>query len=252
MDLHEFWFARSAGLVVFFWFWFLRLKKGNTDFSGIPPYWHFHPWCSQPDTLVKCVSTLLSCRQFLSSGNFTRHRDARADVLRAVLLKCQVLWDMMLCHWASVQDQAVPACFIQKIKALKSLDAPGTIHSMTQLLVPGDILPRVYSYWPNHGSKCYFAFTISLVNGNTKRGCLTWLCSQRNSPRLSKRCQRSVSISVMFLTVSSLLARSSITLSSTDLLSCFCCSSSLFTWCSLCFSIAFCSSDFWFNTFLPL
>jgi len=36
MDFHEFWFARSAGLVVFF-FWFLRLKKINTDISGIPP-----------------------------------------------------------------------------------------------------------------------------------------------------------------------------------------------------------------------
>ena len=170
MDFHEFLFARSAGLVVFFWF--LLLKNSNTDFSGIPPTGTPHLSYSQPDTLVKCVSTLLSRHQFPASGNFTRHRDARADVLRAVLLKCQVFWDMTLCHWASVQDQAVLVCFIQKIKALKSLDTPGTIHSMTWLHIPGDIPPQVHSYWSNHGSKCYFAFTVSLVNGNTQTWCL--------------------------------------------------------------------------------
>jgi hypothetical protein len=82
MDFLKFRFTRFAGLVVFFWFLLLK-KKSNTDFSGISPT---GMWYSQPDTLVKCVSMLLSRHQFLASGNFTRHRDASADVLRAVLL----------------------------------------------------------------------------------------------------------------------------------------------------------------------
>jgi len=111
--------------------------------------------------------------------------------------------------------------------------------------------------WNSHNIIKCLQYKVTLIYNKFgewqhKKGVLSTALFTTDSPKLSKRCQRSVSISVTFLTVSSLLARSSITLSSADLLSCFCCSSSFFTWCSLCFSIALCSSDFWFNTFLPL
>jgi hypothetical protein len=93
MDFHEFRFARSTGLVVFFRF--LWLKKINTDISGIPPIGTPIRGTASL-TLWSSASTLLSRHQFLVSGNFMRHREARADVLRAVLLKWQVFWEVML------------------------------------------------------------------------------------------------------------------------------------------------------------
>lgn len=123
-----------------------------------------------------CYHAISSLLQAILQGTETQ----------ALMFSERCCWDVMLCRWASVQDQAVLTCFIQKIKALKSLDTPGTIHSMTQLHTPGDIRPQVHCYWPNHGSKCHFAFTVSLVNGNTKRGCWTQLYSPQIPPDWAK------------------------------------------------------------------
>jgi hypothetical protein len=74
-----------------------------------------------------------------------------------VLLKIEVFFDMMLCHWAlhcqnfeeswclHLEGMSVLNCLTKNVKALLQFKTSGTTHLTAQNHIPEDLIPHFFS-----------------------------------------------------------------------------------------------------------